>query len=78
MVIPGRLLDELAEVGQSNQLWQHREEISAGSVSHGIKAHLDQLFLEVGVPEVLDLIVCSAGEVLCYRGPPEFSKQLIS
>jgi hypothetical protein len=66
MVIPRRLLDEVAEVGQSNQLWQRGEEIGAGSVSHGIKSHLNQLFLEVGVPEVLDLVVCPAGQVLCY------------
>lgn len=75
MVVPGRLLDELAEVCQSNQLWQRCKEIGAGSVRHGIEAHLDQLFLEVGVPEVLNLIVCSAGQVLCYRRPPKISKQ---
>jgi hypothetical protein len=59
------LLHELAEVGKRDELWQRSEEVGSWSVCHGVEAHLDQLLLEVRVPEVLDLVVGPPREVLC-------------
>jgi hypothetical protein len=65
VVFPWALLHELAEVGKRDELWQRGEEVGSWSVCHRVEAHLDQLLLQVCVPEVLDLIVRPSGEVLC-------------
>jgi hypothetical protein len=64
VVFPWALLHELAEVGKRDELWQRGEEVGSWSVRHRVEAHLDQLLLQVGVPEILDFIVGSPGEVL--------------
>jgi hypothetical protein len=64
VVFPWALFHELAEVGKRDELWQRGEEVGSWSVRHRVEAHLDQLLLQVGVPEILDFIVGSPGEVL--------------
>lgn len=63
VVVPWPLLHELAEVGQSNELRQSSKEVGSRPVSHRVEAHLDQLLLQVGVPEILDLVVSPPREV---------------
>lgn len=64
VVVPWPLFHELAEVGQSNELRQSCKEVGSRSVRHRVEAHLDQLLLQVGVPEILDLVVSAPREVL--------------
>lgn len=64
VVVPWSLLHELAEVGQSNELRQSSKEVGSRPVRHRVEAHLDELLLQVGVPEILDLVVSPPREVL--------------
>jgi hypothetical protein len=64
---PWALLDEVAHVRKRDELWQRGEEVGSWPVRHRVEAHLDQLLLQVGVPEILDLVVRPAGEVLRDR-----------
>ena len=64
VVVPWPLLHELAEVGKSNELRQSSKEVGSRPVRHRVEAHLDQLLLQVGVPEILDLVVSAPREVL--------------
>lgn len=38
-------------------------------VCHGIKPHLNELLLQMGIPEILNFIVRPAREVRCNCGP---------
>jgi hypothetical protein len=67
VVFPWALVHELAEVGKRDELWQRGEEVGSWSVRHRVEPHLDQLLLQVGIPEILDLVVRPAGEVLRDR-----------
>lgn len=65
MAIPRLSLDNLAEVGKCNELREGLKEVCSWAVGHWINAHLDQFLPEVGVPEVLDLVICPSREMLC-------------
>jgi hypothetical protein len=45
-------------------LRQSSKEVGSRPVRHRVEAHLDQLLLQVGVPEILDLVVSAPREVL--------------
>ena len=64
VVVPWPLLHKLAEVGQRNELRQRSKEVCSWPVRHRVEAHLDQLLLQVSVPEILDLVVGPPREVL--------------
>ena len=40
-----------------------------GLVCSRVNAHFGELLLKVGVPMILDLIVCSFWQLLCYHRP---------
>lgn len=63
---------ELVELEQSQQLGKGSEEVGPRAVRHWVETHLDQLLLEVSVPQVLDLIVGPPGKVHCDCRPPEW------
>lgn len=64
VVVPWTLLHKLAEVGQRDELRQRSKEVGPWPVRHGVEAHLDQLLLQVCVPEILDLVVGPSRQVL--------------
>jgi hypothetical protein len=45
-------------------LRQRSKEVGPWPVRHGVEAHLDQLLLQVCVPEILDLVVGPSRQVL--------------
>ena len=71
MVVPRAAVDKLAEVSDGDELLKGGEEVGPRAVRHRVETHLDQLLLEVGVPEVLDLVVSPAREVGSNRRPPK-------
>lgn len=69
LVLPGGGVDE---VGEGEEVGEGGEDVGARAVGHRVEPHLDQLLLQMRVPEVLYLVVCSPGEMRGYCGPPSF------
>lgn len=59
-----------SEIGHGDEVWEGGEEVGPGAVGHWVEPHLYELLLQVGVPEILDLVVCSAREMGSYGRPP--------